>query len=196
MTERVILTDCDGVLLDWNAVFVAWMADRGLEQRPGAADYYNIRDRFELGNEPAKKYTKLFNESAAIGYLPPYRDSQRWVSRLHELGYKFVVITSLSHDPYARQAREANLLRHFGDVFLDIQCLDTGADKTEALSAFRDSGHWWIEDKIENARAGQLLGLQAVVLRSGQIQEDPGLDGLLVADSWADVANHVTGQSS
>lgn len=169
MNNRTILTDCDGVLLDWEWAFGIWMQERGYVQRPNAKDYYTIHDQFENLTWPeAKKFTKLFNESAAIGFLPPLRDSVYWIRRLNEeLGYRFVCITSLSTDVNAQKLRRMNLEKYYGNVFDDIVCLPTGSDKHEALDKFAGTGYWWIEDKPENADVGFERGLRSILIEHG-----------------------------
>lgn len=169
MNNRTILTDCDGVLLDWEWAFNVWMTERGYVQRLDAKDYYKIHEQFEdLTLTEAKKFTKLFNESAAIGFLPPLRDSVYWMRRLNEEhGFRFICITSLSTDRNAQKLRRMNLNKYYGDVFDDVVCLPTGGDKNEALEPYRDSGLWWIEDKPENADLGYELGLRSILLEHG-----------------------------
>jgi FMN phosphatase YigB (HAD superfamily) len=169
MNDRIILTDCDGVLLDWEWAFAIWMQERGYVQRPNAKDYYTIHDQFENLTWPeAKKFTRLFNESAAIGFLPALRDSVYWVRRLNEeFGYRFICITSLSTDKNAQKLRQMNLEKIYGDIFDDIICLETGSDKHDALSKFRDSGLYWIEDKPENSDLGYEYGLKSILIEHG-----------------------------
>jgi len=169
MNDRTILTDCDGVLLDWEWAFAIWMQERGYVQRPNAKDYYKIHEQFDdLTWTEAKKFTRLFNESAAIGFLPPLRDSVYWVKRLNEeLGYRFVCITSLSTDKNAQKLRRMNLEKYYGDVFDDVVCLETGSDKHAALEPYRGSRLWWIEDKPENADLGYNYGLNSVLIEHG-----------------------------
>jgi FMN phosphatase YigB (HAD superfamily) len=169
MNDQIILVDCDGVLLDWEWAFNIWMTERGYVQRPNAKDYYKISDQFENLSAPeAKKFTRLFNESAAIGFLPPLRDSVYWVKRLNEeFGYRFICITSLSTDKNAQKLRRMNLEKYYGNVFDDVICLETGSDKHEALDAFKGTGYWWIEDKPENADVGYERGLKSVLIEHG-----------------------------
>jgi len=167
--QRVILTDVDGVLLDWEWAFGIWMQERGYVQRPNAKDYYTIHDQFEnLTLTEAKKFTRLFNESAAIGFLPPLRDSVYWIRRLNEeLGYRFICITSLSTDINAQKLRRMNLEKYYGDVFDDIVCLPTGSDKHEALDKFVGTEYFWVEDKPENADVGFERGLRSILIEHG-----------------------------
>ena len=161
MNSKLILTDCDGVLLNWEFAFECWMETHGHKVVDTSA--YNIGDRYGISN--AKKLIRQFNESAAIGFLPPHRDAMYYVKRLHEEhGYVFRVITSLSLDPYAKRLREKNLIKLFGNAIESVICLDTGADKNEALEPYRGSGLYWIEDKIENAVVGSDVGLNSILM--------------------------------
>ena len=116
-----------------------------------------------------RKLIKIFNESAAIGFLPPLRDAMYYVKRLHEEhGYVFHCITSLSLDANAGKLREMNLRKLFGKTaFERIVCLETGADKNEALEPYRDSACYWLEDKPENAEVGHKLGLRSILVEHG-----------------------------
>lgn len=167
--DKVILVDCDGVLLDWEWAFHIWMQERGLVQRPNAKNYYCIAEQYEdVTKTDAKKFTRLFNESAAIGFLPPLRDSVYWVRRLNEeYGYRFICITSLSTDKNAQKLRRMNLEKYYGHVFDDVICLETGSDKHEALDQFKDTGYWWVEDKPENADVGYERGLRSILIEHG-----------------------------
>lgn len=190
--NRTILTDCDGVLLDWEWAFNIWMQERGFVQRPNAKDYYKIHDQFEdLTWTEAKKFTKLFNESAAIGFLPPLRDSVYWVRRLNEEhGYRFICITSLSTDKNAQKLRRMNLEKYYGHVFDDIICLPTGSDKHEALDVYKDSGLWWIEDKPENADVGYERGLRSILIEHGHNMHHEC--AYPVAKNWREIFDLVT----
>ena len=68
--------------------------------------------------------------------------------------YHFEAITSLSTDHWAGELRRMNLERFFGRAaFRRVRCIGTGADKDDILREY-ERGHWWIEDKPENALAG------------------------------------------
>lgn len=160
---KLILTDCDGVLLDWNATFIEWMALQGYEEV--RTDVYGINERYGIDKKKSKELVREFNESAAIGFLKPFRDALYYVRRMYEeQGYQFRVITSLSKDPWAVKAREANLKQFFGDAIESVICLDCGADKDEALAPYKDSGLFWIEDKPENVEAGLKVGLRGILI--------------------------------
>lgn len=195
--NRLILVDCDGVLLDWEWAFNIWMQERGYVQRPNAKDYYKIHEQFEdLTHPEAKKFTKLFNESAAIGFLPPLRDSVYWVKRLHEeYGFRFHCITSLSTDKNAIKLRKMNLAKYYGDtVFEEVICLPTGSDKHEALEKYRDSGLFWVEDKPENSDLGHEYGLKSILLEHGHNMNHQC--PYPIVKNWQEIFGIITAQTS
>ena len=169
MNHRLILTDADGVLLDWEWAFSVWMQERGYTLTADNKKSYFLHHHYnELEEKDAKKVVKTFNESAAVGFLPALRDAAYYVKRLYEEhGYQFRVITSLSLDRNAAKLREMNLNKLFGNAIESVICLDTGADKDTALEFYRDSGMWWIEDKPENADVGHEMGLKSILVEHG-----------------------------
>ena len=167
--KQLILVDADGVLLDWEWAFNIWMQEHGFEEVAGSKLNYDMSVRYGIPREQVRKLIRLFNESAAIGFLPALRDAMYYVKRLHEEhGYRFHCITSLSLDPNAQRLREMNLPKLFGaTAFERIVCLDTGANKDDALEEYEGTGCYWIEDKPENAEAGYRVGLNPLVVEHG-----------------------------
>jgi|TARA_B100001094_G_C17938271_1_gene674218 FMN phosphatase YigB (HAD superfamily) len=193
--DKIILTDCDGVVLDWEEGFSVWMEHHGHNTVEGYQYMYNIGDRYGVSKEQGSQMVKVFNESAAIGFLPPLRDAQYFVKKLHEQHqYKFIAITSLSLDPYAKELRERNLNKLFGDAFIDVVCLDTGADKDEILVEYgaKYPGNYWIEDKPENLNAGIDVGLNGILIEHGHNMDYTG--NANIVKNWNEIYNLITGE--
>ena len=187
MNNKLILTDADGVLLDWEYAFNVWMEQHGFQRQEGYQFIYDVGDRFGIPKDQSKKLVKIFNESAAIGFLPALRDATYYVKRLHEEhGYQFRVITSLSLDPNAGKLREMNLRKIFGDAIETVICLDTGADKDEELAKYKDSGLWWVEDKPANALAGSKVGLNSILVEHGHNMHHYN-DSIKIAKNWREI---------
>ena len=194
--DRLILVDCDGVLLDWEWAFNIWMQEHGFQEVPGSKLNYDMAIRYDIPKEQIRKLIKLFNESAAIGFLPALRDSVYYVKRLHEeYGYRFHCITSLSMDPNAQKLREMNLHKIYGSTaFERIVCLDTGAHKDEALEEYEGTGCWWVEDKTENALAGYNAGLNPILIEHGHNMNNDH-PGIIVCKNWAEIFCQITDSS-
>jgi FMN phosphatase YigB (HAD superfamily) len=184
MKESIILVDADGVLLNWEYAFEIWMAQHGFELIPGGGLNYDMSVRYGISRPQIVKLIKLFNESAAIGFLPALRDATYYVKLLHEKhGYVFDVVTSLSTNTYAQKLRKKNLRKLFGETaFRKFKFLGTGADKDDALLPYKDSGLWWIEDKYENFKLGQSLGMKSILIEHGHNMHKDTTGGYLVKD--------------
>ena len=165
MKNKLILVDCDGVLLDWEYAFDCWMARHGY--KIVSDGFYKMDIKYGLDKYEAMRLIRMFNESAWIRKLPPLRDAIKYVKMLHEEhGYIFHAITSLSNDDYAQHLRTKNLIEMFGPtVFERYVYLDTGADKDQALLPYKDSGCYWVEDKPENVDVGISLGLDGILMK-------------------------------
>jgi FMN phosphatase YigB (HAD superfamily) len=189
--EKIILTDVDGVLLDWNEGFSVWMEHHGYRRDPDHNNTYNIGERYNISRDEGSQLVRVFNESAAIGFLPPERDAQYFVKMLVEkYQYRFLAVTSLSTDPYAKKLRVRNLSKLFGDnAFVDVICLDTGADKDEILSQLAEKyrGNWWIEDKPENVDAGLAAGFRGLLVEHKHNMNYTG-KGQIVTN-WEEICN-------
>jgi hypothetical protein len=190
MRNKIILTDCDGVCLDWEYAFDVWMREHGFNKQEGWQFKYDMGTRYGIDKEQVKKLIRIFNESAAIGFLPPLRDSMFYIKRLHEEhGYVFHAITSLSKDENAQELRRMNLRKLFGETaFEKFVFLDTGADKDEALESYRGSGLYWIEDKKINCEVGYELGLKSILMEHGH-SLDYNHPAIPVAKNWKEIYN-------
>jgi hypothetical protein len=164
MKDKVILVDCDGVLLDWEYSFDQWMKRHGYTVDSDGC--YNMCTKYGIEPTESKKLIRMFNESAWIRKLPPLRDAIKYVKKLHEdHGYVFHAITSLSEDQYSQHLRTKNLCEMFGPtVFEKYVYLDTGADKDRVLDQYRGTGCYWVEDKPDNAICGSVRGLEALLM--------------------------------
>ena len=187
-----ILTDCDGVLLNWEYAFNVWMQRHGYEEKANSHEYYDMGDRYGITKKEKQRLVKHFNESSAIGFLPPLRDAMHYVDKLHRKhGVVFHVITSLSLEPTAQQLRIQNLNKLFGStVFEKFVFLDTGADKDEALLPYQGSGDIWIEDKVENAILGLDMGLDSILIEHGFNMHTTDVP---LMKNWKDVYEYVAG---
>lgn len=165
MTQKTILTDADGCLFHWNAHFNLFMHERGFPPVPATEDNYSIMARHNVPTyEIGRELVTAFNHSDYIRDLHPFADARQYVKRLHDEGYDFIVITSLSDKPHAHANREHNLRKHFGKAIKELHCLPIGEHKGNFLERWKDSGLFWIEDHVENAAAGADLGLRSIVI--------------------------------
>jgi uncharacterized HAD superfamily protein len=174
--NRIILTDVDGVLLEWEHHFTKWMLQRTLFDERGARYHphrllpdkentYEMAERFGVTKTEIRKHIREFNRSAWMGTQRPMLESQTWVKLLAAEGWTFIPITSQTSDIPAQQLRKRRLGELFGEhVFINYHILGTGADKDSALAEFHNTGLYWVEDKPNNAVAGLKYGLKPILI--------------------------------
>ena len=176
LASRIILTDVDGVLLEWEHHFTKWLQLRSYFDKNGNRNYpyklldakhddYDMSKRFGISKETISQEIREFNRSAWMGTQRPMLESQTWVKLLHAEGWTFVPITSQTSDIPGQALRKKRLGELFGEhVFSNYHILGTGADKDSALAEFHDTGLYWVEDKPKNALAGLSYGLKPILI--------------------------------
>lgn len=187
--HKVVLTDIDGVVLNWGYAFDVWMKEKGYTV--ANPDAYDVGEIYGIPRSESKKMVRLFNESAAIGFLPPLRDAIHYIKKLHEEhGYVFHAITSLSKDPNAQKLRTQNLQKLFGETaFEKFIYLDTGADKDVELGEYEGTDYVWIEDKVENAKCGATFGLDSILMEHGFNMDN---EEFPLMKNWKEVYEYLT----
>lgn len=173
MREKVILTDVDGVLLDWTYSFTRYM-DQQYGRKPVRFDTYNMAKAFDVTDDEIQAIISRFNESIHIRNLTPKGDAIKYVKKLHEEhGFVFHAITAVGDDRDTRLSRIENLNRLFGNTaFEEVFCVGRGTyakpgeSKRHILEKYKDTGCMWIEDHHGHAVDGLELGLNALLMDS------------------------------
>ncbi len=203
--NRIILTDVDGVLLEWEHHFTKWMLqktlfdDRGARYHPyrllpDKQDTYWMEERFGLTKNEIRIQIREFNRSAWMGTQRPMLGSQTWVKLLAAEGWTFIPITSQTSDKPAQELRKRRLGELFGEhVFTNYHILGTGADKDSALAEFHNTGLYWVEDKPANAVAGLKYGLKPILI-DHPYNKDLNHDGIIRVNNWQDIHKILSGR--
>lgn len=163
--EKIILTDVDGCLVQWEEGFDAFMMSNGHSRLPETRSEYSMALRYGITIKKAQEYIKMYNEGPAIASLEPFADSCEFVTKLAQDGFRFIAVTSLSDHPDAHKYRTQNLKTLFGDVFDEVVCLEMGASKAHVLMRWADTGYYWIEDHMRQAEAGHEAGLKTILIK-------------------------------
>ena len=66
-------------------------------------------------------------------------------------------------------------------------------DKYDILSElYYGKGYYWVEDKEENALAGERAGLKPILLEAKYHEPNPKYAHIPVTKNWADIVNIIT----
>ncbi len=167
MADKIVLTDCDGVLLDWESKFATWVQRQGYQHRPENRVHYDIGQQLGISAKEGSNLIARFNSGNDFEHLEPWRDSVEVVCRLHSQGWRFIVITTAGQHPWTWGLRRSNLNRVFGQGVIDeLHVLPLHGDKGIKLKDFENSNLYWIEDKPSNAELGHKYGLRPLLMNT------------------------------
>ena len=186
MADKTILTDCDGVLLDWEIKFRVWMERLGYKFNEDRASCYSIGEQYGVSHEKSSELIAKFNSGSDFESLPPWKDSVEYVQRLHTEGWNFVVITTAGIHPWTYGLRRSNLDNVFGEgVINELHVLPVHGDKGTVLSKFEGRKLFWIEDKPSNADLGVKYGLQPLLMSAPYNRNYTG--PAVKVNNWAEI---------
>ena len=186
---KIILTDCDGVLLDWDLAFEQWMLNQGYPKH--VKDTYDTGIAYQIERSDQRRLVKTFNESAWVGFMEPFRDAVNGVQRLANNGYKFHCITSMTVEPKATELRKYNLERVFGkDIFTEYVFLNIGKDKDEALAPYEGTEYYWLEDKPKNAECGLQFGLKPILIEH-EHNKNYKNENIMLLKNWEEIVDRI-----
>jgi FMN phosphatase YigB (HAD superfamily) len=194
--EKLILTDVDGVVLDWEKHFHEYMHSHGHWRDPEVPErYWKELDYPRISEEEARQMVLHYNTSAWMMDVPPFRDALSGVARLRENGFQLHAITAMGNDPYSYKAREYNLKNLFGRGVFHLTCTDMNNpdSKRPMLESYENTGLPWIEDKPFNANMGAELGLNTFLIDHPHNAEAVLHDSVKRVNSWAEICDALVG---
>jgi len=165
VANKILLTDCDGVLLDWETKFRAFAKRLGYRLRDTAVNAYSTSEQYDISQAEGSALIAKFNASSDFESLTPFKDSVEYITRLKNENWKIVVITTAGDHPWTYGLRKSNLDQVFGqDAVDELHILPLHGDKGIKLVDYMDSNLYWIEDKPSNAELGFKYGLRPLIM--------------------------------
>lgn len=184
--DKIILTDVDGVLLDWETAFEDYAEAQGYAFNENQRIVYGMDQQLGITQEEAGKLISDFNHSKEFGHIEPYLDSVEYVKRFKDEGWKFIAITTAGDHPDTWPLRRANLDAVFGAGAIDeLYVLPLHGDKGVELVKYKDSGLFWLEDKPSNAVLGYQYGLKPLLMSTFHNQRYNG--GVKRVNTWKEI---------
>lgn len=196
--ENVILTDVDGVLLEWSGTFDNFIYTT-LGLKPKVPHEFDISKRYDVSKIRAVEWILMFERTLDFGNLPSYGDSIKYVRKLHEeYGFKFITISAVADSYSTYKLRSQNLRNLYGEVFIDFIHTGFGGDKRDALERFSNGqcNYFYVDDHPKHiAEAIKQDHIKPILMRSHHIPEEerfelPPLEFLKVT-SWKQIYEYV-----
>ncbi len=198
MTDKLILTDVDGVVLNWERHFHDYMREHGHWRDPSVPEgYWKELNYPRISGEETRQMVVHYNTSAWMMEVPAFRDAISGIARFKEAGWKFHAITAMGTDPYSKLARQYNLDWEFGEGLFQLTCTDMydPDSKRSVLEQYEGTGMPWFEDKPSNANLGAELGLDVYLMNHPHNAEATLHNSVKRVNSWAEVCDSLIGAS-
>ena len=190
--DKILLTDCDGVLLDWETKFRAFVKRLGYQLRDTATNAYSTSEQYGISQAEGSALIAKFNASSDFESLTPFKDSVEYITQLKNENWKIVVITTAGDHPWTYGLRKSNLDRVFGqDAVDELHILPLHGDKGLKLVDYTDSNLYWIEDKPSNAELGFKYGLRPLLMTNNHNLSYT--DSVIRVNTWNEVYKIING---
>lgn len=188
-TTKIILTDIDGVILDFGQTFLKFLEEVKGEVTT-VEDYF--RGKREIPLEEHQRIVAEYTHSDYFRHLNPKLCALDVLNGLRKEGWRFIAVTACDTEhpdqciKTAYNNRMENLERHFPDVFEDMHFSPWSTGKKEILSRYQPT--WWIDDRADHAHDGHDAGHKAIIMRG----EDTHIDAnnhanLPIVETWHEI---------
>lgn len=176
---RIFLTDLDGVVFDWMGDFCRYLVKEHAWVDPGLpmSMAHDFVEQFRMPLDELKPKIDAFQCSPSAGRLTVYPDALEVMPRIvHELGYRFVGVTSAGTHPDIVQNRQRCIEAFFPGLFSELYILPPLVSKSSVLTEFEPT--FWVDDHPRHVHAGMKAGHTSLWLhRPGLLEtEDPDLE--------------------
>jgi len=178
-----LVTDVDGVILDWWQGFAQWMKQAGYEANEEEPSNYRLGKTFGMPEETIMDLVQAFNEDAPesgnLTYLNNDTQIPTILKQLRDMDFKLSIVTKFSDNPRAIEKRKENLYKLFGDVFDEVHIISLYGCKEPVLRRLRQAedrtnAFWWIEDNVDNAHIGLNLGYRTMLMHQSHNKDVRG----------------------
>lgn len=187
--KKIILTDVDGVLTNWNQGFEEFALAKGFSVIN--KNSYYLDERFGLNRETAESLRSEFCNSHRLKSLNPLKKSEIYVNKIYkEFEYRFVCITKIGRAKHIQDNRTNNLIGIFGTAIQDIICIDSTESKRESLFKFAGNPYVWVEDHVGNAQLGGAFGFKTFLMDHEYNKTNKDI-GFTRINDWEDIYKYI-----
>lgn len=215
MSEKIILTDCDGVILDFESAIKGYLSMFGYPSDVVDESLYDMGNRYGLYDsgmtreEVKQLFNSFSNDDFEMSSMSSYLDAEEYLPKLNrEMGYSFWAITAIGTSFDTQTGRCINLRQLFGDLFVkdpsntNISSMENGrvtfvepsftttpTDKRSVLEKFANKypGAIWVEDAAHNADIGHELGFRTFLIKHDYNNSYNG--PCTVVNNWKEIHN-------
>ena len=189
MTDKVIISDIDSTLLNFNIPWENFVESKGVEipHRGFLQGHCRLTDALGVDEELEMELLGEFFSSQEFYDLPALTGAPEALQLLHSDGWTFSAITACPDGDLVSERRKNNLERVLGVPFTDVHITGVGGCKRNALSRYHPTV--WVEDHFQNAVVGHEMGFRTFLMNQ---KHNRGHSAPMTrVDNWAEIVRHL-----
>ncbi len=192
--DKILYTDIDLTVLDFNGPFEDYLIERGVDiPAPGHLEgHCRLSEAIDVSVEEEAMFVADFFRSDFYYRLPALEDAAEAVQRLYSDGWSFVAISACPDEKSVLEGRKTNLEAALGIPFRAVHSTGINGCKREVLSNFAPSV--WVEDHYLNAVSGHQLGYQTFLI--DQKHNRHHVAPMPRVNSWKEIVAHLCMENS
>lgn len=160
MSSNILLSDVDGVPIDWLQGYIDYQAEKGVQALHNKPKYFSMVDIFPTLEKPWLDVMD-FQHTEHYLNLKAYKGAKEAYNKLYDNGTKIYFITSCGETDFIKSTREKMLNRELDGKFEDIIYCPLGGSKEAILKKFAPAT--FIDDQINMVNQGFNAGHNALL---------------------------------
>lgn len=193
-----IITDIDGVLLDWNNGFDVWL--KNVKHIKGKHDCapttYGMQDKYNLTDKQILTLINEFNSTEDFGHLQGIRDAVDVVPNIiSDEQFDWFWISCFlpvnGSNQLVRERRNRNIYTSFNRYIPGI-CLELRESKINSLMTFDANNSIFVEDSLHHAQDSAECGFKTFLIDYPYNQSEKPLSSKIIrVKTWAEIRDHL-----
>lgn len=117
--RKILITDVDGTLADYQASFLNWLRSQNMELPTAEIKSLLMDDSLEMNYPDYYRLKEQYEESGGYRDLIPYSDAQQAINLMRSYGYHIIVTTARPSHVYKRIFKDTLYWFHKQGIVID-----------------------------------------------------------------------------
>jgi len=159
-----LLSDVDGVIVNWFAGFSEYMKEQGEFYTGGLPSRYDMKDVFPLNTSPYK-HIQEYQASHHYREATLFPEVKKALSAIRKLDIPVTFITACGDHTEIKAVRSVYFEKHLPDLYEGIIFLPLGDNKDEAFKSFNDPDTYYfmIDDLADVCKVAYRNGINPIL---------------------------------
>lgn len=198
MNKLTILTDVDGVLLNFVKGFAEFLKSKSLFKEELDSEiqgnkYFDLKDLIILDCPiECESLINEFYSSEYVGQLKEQQEGLRNIIKSLSNEFNLICITCIGTSDHLKEQRRINLINVFGDHFEEIHCINLNDSKEEFIFDLskRYNVFTYIDDRLKHINESINAGIKPILFTQGH-KHTENSDDFHIMDCWHQIHDFI-----